>query len=80
MNFNNMSLETSKFLDLSQTEHAALFDGAVHVWDGLKQIRDYFASGRFTSGKFTVVGKPYIDENVFIGEGTVIEEGAMILG
>ncbi|MCK9315628.1 MAG: UDP-N-acetylglucosamine diphosphorylase [Verrucomicrobia bacterium] len=80
MNFNNMSLETSKFLDLSQTEHAALFDGSVHVWDGLKRLRDYFASGRFSSGKFTVVGKPYIDENVFIGEGTVIEEGAMILG
>ncbi len=75
-----MLLEASKFLDLSQTEHSTLFEESAQVWDALKRLKDYFASGRFSSGKFTLVGKPYIGENVFIGEGTVIEEGAMILG
>ena len=75
-----MSLETSRYLDLTQIEHTELFEGSVHVWDGLKRLREFFAEGRFSSGKFTVVGRPYIGENVFIGEGTVVEEGAMILG
>lgn len=75
-----MPLSTSNFLDLSQTEHTALFEEGRPMWDALKGLQDYFARGSFPTGKHTLIGKPYIGENVFIGEGTVIEEGAMILG
>jgi NDP-sugar pyrophosphorylase family protein len=53
--------------DLSQTEHAAIFDGCKFTWDALKKIEGYIAANL----------KP---EKVFIGEGTVVEDGAMIKG
>jgi hypothetical protein len=29
--------------DLSQSEHAALFEGCEYAWDALKKIRDYLS-------------------------------------
>lgn len=75
-----MSLETSNFLDLSQTEHASLFENCRYVWDALKHLEGYFACGGFSPGRCSRIGKPFIGKEVFIGEGTVVEEGAMILG
>src|SRR6478672_5682421 len=51
--------------DLSQSEHAALFEGCEYAWDALKNRCD---------------GVAFIGKNVFIGEGTVVEDGAMIKG
>src|SRR6266699_3413749 len=65
--------------DLSQTEHAALFDGCEFAWDALKKIADYVAQQ-----PRQVPGKRFpgatIGEKVFIGEGTTVEPGAMIKG
>ena len=66
--------------DLSQTEHAAMFDGCEHAWEALKRIKDYLKANLRTELRNQCVGKAYIGPDVFIGEGTVVEDGAMIKG
>ena len=65
--------------DLTQTEHAAIFDGCHYAWEALKKIEPYLAKvtrqnppPRFPSAT--------IGDRVIIGEGTVVEPGAMIKG
>ncbi len=66
--------------DLSQTAHAALFDGCEHAWNALKRIKDYLKANLKPALHNRCEGNAFIDENVFIGEGTVVEDGAMIKG
>lgn len=66
--------------DLSQTEHAAIFEGAEFAWDGLKKIQDYLKANLRPGLHNHCEGVAFIGENVFIGEGTVVEDGAMIKG
>ena len=68
------------FLDLAQTEHAALFDGVAHAWEVLPKLKDYLAANLKTENRGRMIGQPVIGERVFIGEGTVIEPGAYIKG
>jgi len=73
--------------DLSKTQHADLYKGCEYAWDALKRINDYVvaklkevgAEGK-TVNKGKLLGSPFIDKNVFIDEGTVVEHGAMIKG
>ncbi|HMO63832.1 MAG TPA: UDP-N-acetylglucosamine diphosphorylase [Verrucomicrobiota bacterium] len=66
--------------DLTQTEHAALFEDCELAWDALKRLRDYLA-GRLRPGLHNrCTGTAWIGAAVFIGEGTVVEDGAMIKG
>ena len=75
-----MTFPAANFLDLSKTEHAALFQESMPVWEPLKQIGDYLQ--RFLQPKMNgvILGAPYIGDRVFIGAGTVIENGATLLG
>jgi UDP-N-acetylglucosamine diphosphorylase / glucose-1-phosphate thymidylyltransferase / UDP-N-acetylgalactosamine diphosphorylase / glucosamine-1-phosphate N-acetyltransferase / galactosamine-1-phosphate N-acetyltransferase len=66
--------------DLSQTEHAALFEGCEYAWDGLKKIQSYITANLKPSLHNRCEGVAFIGENVFIGEGTVVEDGVMIKG
>jgi len=66
--------------DLSQTEHAAVFDGCTHAWEALKRIPDYLHTHLQPALHNRCDGVAFIDDNVFIGEGTVVEDGAMIKG
>src|SRR4029077_12839059 len=66
--------------DLSQTEHATIFDGCEYAWDALKKIAVYLAGHLRAGLKNRCEGIAYIGKNVFIGEGTVVEDGAMIKG
>jgi NDP-sugar pyrophosphorylase family protein len=66
--------------DLSQTEHAALFDDCVYAWDALKKIQDYLKAHLQPALHNRCEGRAWIDDLVFIGEGTVVEDGAMIKG
>ena len=66
--------------DLSQTEHAAVFDGCACAWEALKRIRDYLHTHLCPALHNRCDGVAFIDDNVFIGEGTVVEDGAMIKG
>ncbi len=54
--------------DLSQTEHAEIFSGCKFAWEVLPKIAAY-VSARVPQ-----------ENQVLIGEGTVVEEGAMIKG
>src|SRR4051812_47943291 len=70
----------SDLFDLTQTEHAAIFDGCEHAWDALKKIKDYVARNVRADLRNQCLGRAWIGENVFIGEGTVVEDGVMIKG
>jgi NDP-sugar pyrophosphorylase family protein len=66
--------------DLSQTDHAALFDGCTYAWEALKKIKAYVEANTKPELKNKCEGRAFIGELVFIGEGTVVEDGAMIKG
>lgn len=66
--------------DLSQTEHAALFEGCEFAWDALKRLKDYLNANLRPALHNHCEGVAFIGKDVFIGEGTVVEDGAMIKG
>lgn len=70
----------SDYLDLHHTEHRILFEQVTHVWEVLPKIKEYLQQRLKPANLGTLVGRPFIGENVFIGKGTTIEEGAMIKG
>jgi NDP-sugar pyrophosphorylase family protein len=66
--------------DLSQTEHAKIFDGCPFAWDALKKIEKYISANLKPELRNKCEGRAFIGEKVFIGEGTIVEDGAMIKG
>lgn len=66
--------------DLSQTEHAALFEGCTYAWEALSRLADYLKARLRPERHTDQVGQAWIGELVFLGEGTVVEDGAMIKG
>jgi NDP-sugar pyrophosphorylase family protein len=66
--------------DLSQTEHASIFEGCEYTWEALKKIAAYLSAHLRPGLKNRSDGVAFIGEMVFIGEGTVVEDGAMIKG
>jgi UDP-N-acetylglucosamine diphosphorylase / glucose-1-phosphate thymidylyltransferase / UDP-N-acetylgalactosamine diphosphorylase / glucosamine-1-phosphate N-acetyltransferase / galactosamine-1-phosphate N-acetyltransferase len=75
-----MTFAPNQYLDLSRTEHRMLFDNSVNAWDALKQVPSYLQFRLKPQIHGRLVGKPFISGAVFIGKGTVIEQGAMIKG
>lgn len=72
--------EPDRYLDLSHTEHRALFEGVEHVWQALSNISGYLKANLQPANHGQSIGNSFIGENVFIGQGTTIEHGAMIKG
>ena len=66
--------------DLSQTEHAGIFEGCHYAWEALKKIESYVQTHLRPALHNLCEGVAYVGEQVFIGEGTVVEDGAMIKG
>jgi NDP-sugar pyrophosphorylase family protein len=66
--------------DLRQTGHAAIFEDCEFAWDALKRIAAYIAANLRPSLHNRCDGVAYVGQNVFIGEGTVLEDGVMITG
>ncbi len=66
--------------DLSQTEHASIFDGCTHAWEALARIKDFLKTHLKPGLHNRCEGDAWIGDLVFIGEGTVVEDGAMIKG
>jgi bifunctional UDP-N-acetylglucosamine pyrophosphorylase / glucosamine-1-phosphate N-acetyltransferase len=66
--------------DLGQTEHAAIFDGCGYAWEALRKIKAYLALHLRPEFRGRSLGRVFLAEDVFVGEGSVIEEGAMIKG
>src|SRR5258708_6017643 len=75
-----MTFSPGDYLDLNHTEHRMLFENSVNAWDALKQITSYLQFRLKPAIQGRLVGKPFISGAVFIGKGTVIEQGAMIKG
>ena len=73
-------LKPLDLFDLSQTEHAALFEGCEYAWEALRKLEDYLAAHLRPALHNHCDGVAYIGERVFIGKGTLVEDGAMIQG
>lgn len=72
--------EPAEFLSLDQTAHPMLFENQRYVWDALKQIASYLQFRLKPAVLGELIGKPFISNHVFIGAGTVIEQGAVLKG
>ena len=66
--------------DLAQTEHAALFDRVEFAWEALGRIQAYLDAHLKPALNNKCEGVADIGPQVFIGEGTVVEDGVMIKG
>jgi UDP-N-acetylglucosamine diphosphorylase / glucose-1-phosphate thymidylyltransferase / UDP-N-acetylgalactosamine diphosphorylase / glucosamine-1-phosphate N-acetyltransferase / galactosamine-1-phosphate N-acetyltransferase len=75
-----MTFTPADFLDLNHTEHRMLFENTAHAWDALKQITSYLQFRLKPQILGRLVGKPFVSNAVYVGRGTVIEQGAMIKG
>jgi UDP-N-acetylglucosamine diphosphorylase / glucose-1-phosphate thymidylyltransferase / UDP-N-acetylgalactosamine diphosphorylase / glucosamine-1-phosphate N-acetyltransferase / galactosamine-1-phosphate N-acetyltransferase len=72
--------KATDLFDLAQTEHAALFDGCEFAWDALKKLKAYVEAHARPALHNRCEGVAWIGEQVFIGEGTKVEDGVMIKG
>lgn len=63
------------FFNLDNFAHKDIFTGVQYAWEVLPRIQEYIES-LFQSGKV----KGNHKENVYIGEGTIIQSGAEIVG
>src|SRR5262249_10104150 len=70
----------SESLDLEHTAHPKLFENQNYVWDALKQIASYLQFRLKPAVFGELIGKPFISNRVFVGRGTVIEQGAVLKG
>src|SRR4029453_14908767 len=71
---------TAEFLNLEHTAHPKLFENQNYVWDALKQIASYLQFRLKPGGLAELVGKPFLSNSVFIGRGTIVEQGAALKG
>ena len=70
----------SDLFDLGQTGHAALFEGCERSWEVLTKIRSYLKAKIRASSARRDDGRSSIGPQVWIGEDTIVEDGAMIKG
>src|SRR2546430_4836682 len=70
----------AEFLDLEHTAHPKLFENQNYVWDALKQIASYLQFRLKPAVLGELMGKPFISNSVFVGAGTIVEQGAMLKG
>ena len=70
----------AEFLDLEHTAHPKLFENQNYVWDALKQIASYLQFRLKPAVLGELIGKPFISNSVFVGAGTIVEQGAMLKG
>lgn len=73
-------IKPADLFDLSQCEHAAIFDGCAAAWEALRRIASYLDAHLRPALHNRCEGVAFIGERVFIGEGTVVEDGVMIKG
>jgi len=72
--------EPSEYLNLGHTAHAKLFENQRYVWDALKQIASYLQFRLKPAVMGEMLGKPFISNQVFVGTGTIVEQGAVLKG
>ena len=70
----------AEFVTLEHTAHSKLFENQRFVWDALKQIASYLQFRLKPAVLGQLMGKPFISNTVFVGAGTIIEQGAVLKG
>lgn len=77
-----MSLHSSFFFDLSQFNHASLFQGDPFPWLVLQKLTDYLSKQRLGLLDGNISPHAYLvnPELISIGEGSIVEPGAYIQG
>src|SRR6202047_1287855 len=73
-------LTPAEYLDLTHTAHPKLFENQNYVWDALKQITSYLQFRLKPAVLGELLGKPFISNQVFVGAGTIVEQGAVLKG
>ncbi len=68
------------YLNLEHTAHPKLFENQNYVWNALKQVASYLQFRLKPAILGELMGKPFISNHVFVGRGTIIEQGAMLKG
>src|SRR6266850_2318928 len=79
LEFRNM-FAAAEFLSLEHTAHSKLFESQKHVWEALKQIASYLQFRLKPAVLGDLIGKPFISNTVFVGAGTIVEQGAVLKG
>jgi len=70
----------ARYFNLERTVHRTLFENVTHAWEALPQIASYLQFRLKPAVHARLIGRPFISNAVFVGRGTVIEQGAMIKG
>src|SRR5438067_2765484 len=70
----------AEFVALEHTAHSKLFENQRFVWEALKQIASYLQFRLKPAILGQLMGKPFISNTVFVGAGTIVEQGAMLKG
>jgi NDP-sugar pyrophosphorylase family protein len=76
-------LTAGDFFDLSEFKHRDLFENeqAQYVWDPLRLLKDYLNNLIVPEIRGEVLPGAYLlGDQIFIGEGTIVEPGAVIKG
>src|SRR5438270_7445916 len=68
------------YLSLEHTAHPKLFENQKYAWDALKQIASYLQFRLKPGVSGDLLGKPFISRSVFVGPGTIVEQGAFLKG
>src|SRR3954470_5256417 len=68
------------YLSLDQSAHSKLFENQKFVWDALKQIASYLQFRLKPAVLGDLIGRPFISKSVFVGAGTIVEQGAFLKG
>ena len=71
---------TEDLFDLDHTDHTSLFGSLDQVWEVLPRISDYLLANLRPGQLGQAHGQAVIEGDVFIGEGTLIEAGALVHG
>lgn len=71
------NFKTEKFFDLSTFAYKDIFADVNYVWEVLPKIKEYIIR-QFKSGQLKANYKE--KDDVYIGEGTIIQEGVTIVG
>jgi len=75
-----MTFSPADYLDLEHTDHRSLFEKVTNVWEALPLIASYLQFRLKPAIRGKQIGRPFISNAVYIGEGTTIEQGAFIKG
>lgn len=75
-----MGTALGDFFDLQGQNHEALFSGVKEVWEVLPKIGPYLKKNLKKGSQAKLIGQPVIGEDVFLGEGTIVEPGVYIRG